>query len=233
MAKNSDLFHVGQSRRTSAALNVTMKNGAKLAKKIAKLAEGGETALKNTVSDYANRAPGWVKKGVRQHYGVDTEAIDKAGPKVQRGNGRTFTVGGTTVDGVSLEYKGKTLTTTHFNQSPSSVQSARQTKYQRIPGQAIRGAGAVAMIRQPRKYTVKATILKGHRASMKAGTFIATAKNATLPFQKTSASRYPVHPVRTLSVPQMISGKAKETIDSLIDENMEKRLEHHIERVMK
>ena len=81
----SDLFYTGQSRRTNGAFSVTMKDGAKLAKKLEKLKDGGETAIKRTVSDFTARAPAWVSKGIRQHYGVDTAAIKEAGPKTKRG----------------------------------------------------------------------------------------------------------------------------------------------------
>ena len=81
----SSLFYTGQSRRTNGAFSVTMKDGAKLAKKLEKLKDGGETAIKRTVSDFTSRAPAWVSKGIRQHYGVDTAAIKEAGPKTKRG----------------------------------------------------------------------------------------------------------------------------------------------------
>ena len=71
----SDLFHAGQSKRTGGSITVTMKNGTKLAKRLEKLKDGGETAIKYTISDFASRAPGWVTKGIRQHYGVDTAAL--------------------------------------------------------------------------------------------------------------------------------------------------------------
>lgn len=45
----SSLFYTGQSRRTNGAFSVTMKDGAKLAKKLEKLKDGGETAIKRTV----------------------------------------------------------------------------------------------------------------------------------------------------------------------------------------
>lgn len=80
-----DLFYTGASRHTSGSFTVTMKNGAKLAKQLEKLEHGGETALKRTVSDFSSRAPAWVSKGIRQHYGVDTAAINKAGPKRKKG----------------------------------------------------------------------------------------------------------------------------------------------------
>ena len=62
----SDLFHAGQARRTSGSITITMKNGKKLAKKLEKLKDGGETAIKRTVSDFTARAPAWVSKGIRQ-----------------------------------------------------------------------------------------------------------------------------------------------------------------------
>lgn len=218
----------------SGAFSVTMKDGAKLAQKIGKLKEGGETAIKRTVSDFTSRAPGWISKGIRQHYGVDTAAIKGAGPSTKKGATHVH-VAGIAVDAAALEYKGRTLTTTHFGQSPKAAPSGRQSKKIRVPGQAVKtdGGSPVAMISPPKKYTVKATIIKGNRASFAPGTFIASSNGATLPFQRKGTARTPVEAVRTLSVPQMISGKAKETIEQLISENIEKRFEHHVQQAMK
>lgn len=231
----SDLFYTGRSRRTSGAFSVTMRDGAKLAKKLEKLKDGGETAIKRTVSDFTARAPAWVSKGIRQHYGVDTAAIKEAGPRSKRG-ATSIRVSGVSVDGATLEYKGRTLTPIHFKMSPKSRPTAQQAKQLRVPGQAIATAkgSPVAMVRPPKKYTVKATILKGGRASMKPGTFIAAGNGGvSLPFQRTGEGRTPIEAVRTLSVPQMISGKAKETIEELIGTNLEKRFEHHVQQAMK
>lgn len=143
-------------------------------------------------------------------------------------------VAGISVDGASLEYKGRTLTPTHFNMSPKSQPTARQSKLLRIPGQALSTSSPVAMVRPPRKYSVKATILKGGRATMGRNTFV-TAGNggSVLPFQRTGGGRLPIEAVRTLSVPQMISGKAKDTIEELLSSNLQKRFEHHIAQAMK
>lgn len=90
------------------------------------------------------------------------------------------------------------------------------------------------MVRPPKKYTVKTTILKGGRSSLPLGTFIATRSGEpSLPFRRTGEGRTPVEAVRTLSVPQMISGQAKETIEELIADNLQKRFEHHIQQAMK
>lgn len=229
----SDLFFTGAARRTSGAFTVTMKNGDKLAKQLAKLEKGGETALQKTVNDFTSRAPAWVSKGIREHYGVDTAAINEAGPKKKKGASH-INVAGVSVAGASLEYKGRTLTPLHFKMSPKARPTTQQAKQIRVPGQTISTGSPVAMVRPPKKYTVRATIIKGSRAAMKQGTFIASGNGgSTLPFQRTGEGRTPIEAVRTLSVPQMISGRAKDTIEELISTNLEKRFEHYIQQAMK
>lgn len=221
------------------AFNVTMKDGKKLQKKLQKLENGGETAIKRTVSDFASRAPAWVSKGIRQHYGVDTAGVKAAGPRVVRGATHVH-VQGLQVDGVTLEYKGKTLTPIHFGMKPATQNPRGQSnKRGLIPGQKINfsgEAGQVATVRPPNPYTVKATILKGSRTTFSENTYLQKAGKGSgpiIPFQRQGDGRGPVHAVHTLSVPQMISGKAKETIDELIEENMQKRLENHVKQIMK
>lgn len=43
----------------------------------------------------------------------------------------------------------------------------------------------------------------------------------------------PIEVVRTLSVPQMIDGRASETIENKLSTELEKRFNHHIERAKK
>lgn len=213
--------------------SVNMKGGSELTRKLKRLEQGGENAIKRTVSDFSSRAPAWVSKGIREHYGVDTEAIKNAGPKKKRGT-TSVKVAGKKIDGGALEYFGPPLTLKHFNMSPKSVPTARASKQIKIPGQAIAGAGDVAMIRPPKKYKVKATIIRGERAKLPPSTFIASGNGgATLPFQRTGEGRMPIDAVRTLSVPQMIDGRARETIQETISEKLGERFQHHINQAMK
>lgn len=230
----SDLFYAGQRKNhTSGPLSVNMEGGAELVKKLRKLEKGGEVAIQRTVSDFTSRAPGWVSKGIREHYGVDTTAIKDAGPRKSRG-GVSVKVGGKAVDGAALEYRGRTLTPLHFKMAPRSQPTARQGDPILIPGQLIAGAGDVATIRPPKKYNVKATIIKGKRTNLPDGTFLAPVNGGnTLPFQKEGAGRGPIDAVRTLSVPQMIDGRARETIEETINEKLGGRLAHHIKQVTK
>lgn len=229
----SDIFKAGKRKyhRGSLSVSFTMSNSA--IKKFNKLSEGSKKAIENTVSDYASRAPGWVSKGIREHYGVDTAAIKDAAQKPKRGK-TSIHVAGISVDGVTLEYKGRTLTPIHFKMSPKDRPDKQQKKPIRIPGQLIADGSPVAMNRPPRKYTIKATIIKGQRAAMSSDTFLTAGQGGVvLPYQRTGDGRSPIEAIRTLSVPQMIDGRAHETINETINENISKRFKHHIERAMK
>lgn len=234
----SDLFRAGPARHTRGSFSVSLSGGSEVAKKLQKLRDGGEVAIKRTVSDFTTRGPGWVSKGIREHYGVDTAAIKEAAKRPSRGH-TSIRVAGVSVDGATLEYKGRTLTPIHFKMSPTTRNpKGLAKKPAKIPGQAISTGSPVAMVRPPMPFQVKATIIKGQRATMKPGTYLASSSKKSadapiLPFQRTGAGRTPVHAVRTLSVPQMISGKAKETIEELIGTNLEKRFEHHVQQAMK
>lgn len=54
-----------------------------------------------------------------------------------------------------------------------------------------------------------------------------------LPYQKSGDDRQPIEAVRTLSVPQMIDGRARETIEQTINTKLGERFNHHIERAMR
>lgn len=235
--------HTRQPRRTNRAFSVAMRNGTKLAKRLEKLKSGGKKAIKYTVSDFASNAPGWVSKGIRQHYGVDATTIKKARPHIKRG-GTSIKANGISVDGATLKYKGESLTPIHFKMSPSTPHpKGLQTRRNRIPGQAIAKKAAnpnapFGMARIPVPYQVKATIIKGQRVAMMPGTYLAPSSpknpnSPVLPFQRMDSGKNQIHSVRTLSVPQMIDGRAHDTIEQTINTKLESRFSHHIERAMK
>lgn len=118
------LFYTGQSRRTSGSFTVTCSGAKDIVKRLNKLENGGQTAIKKTVNDFMSRAPAWVSKGIREHYGVDTAAINEAKQQPRRGQS-SIQVAGVQVDSASLIYKGRTLTPTHFKMSPKSRPSQR------------------------------------------------------------------------------------------------------------
>lgn len=226
----------GAGNHTNGCFRVAMKDLDKTLRHFQKLEDGGETAIKRTVSDFVSRAPAWISKAVRQNYNVNAAGIKAAGPHVEQGAGADVGGGGLAVAGAALVYKGSPLTTTHFNQSPKAAPTGRQSRSIRVPGQAVNTAegSPVATINPPKKYTVKATIIKGSRVSLGSNVFIASGNGgSTLPFQKKSDARMPIEAVKTLSVPQMISGRAKEDVEKIIDEKLTQRFEHHVQQAMK
>lgn len=222
----------------SDLFNVKVKGQKDIVKQLRQLEQGGEKAVQRTVSDFRSRAPGWVSKGIREHYGVDTAAIKEAAKGAKRGR-PTFKVAGVQVDAVQLEYKGGLLTPLHFKMTPKTSNPKGLTEGKRsIPGQGVNfkktPPGQVATVKTPKPYTVKATIIKGQRASMPPGTFVSPGKgDVNLPFQRRGEARKPLNVIRTLSVPQMIDGRARETIERNINEGLEKRFQHHVEQAMK
>lgn len=230
---SDELFRTGRAKRTSGGFTVACAGGNDLVKRLRKLENGGEVAIKRTVNDFTTRAPAWVSKSIREHYGVDTAAIKDAAKKPKRGK-TSIKVAGVTVDGATLEYRGRTLTPVHFKMSPKKTPDTQQRNTIRVPGQAIAEGSPVAMINPPKAYKVKATIIKSKRATLPAGTFIAPGNGgAVLPFQRTGPGRMPIEAVRTLSVPQMIDGRARESIEQRIGEELGKRFEHHIQQATK
>lgn len=229
----SDLFRTGRAQNTRSSMSVSCLGGDAIVKRLKQLEDGGKVAIERTVSDFTTRAPGWVSKGIREHYGVDTAAIKDAARRPSRGK-TTIKVAGVTVAGATLEYKGRTLTPIHFKLSPKAMPKNQQKDPIRVPGQAISTGSPVAMVRPPKAYKVKATIIKGQRVSLPPGTFI-TAGNGgvNLPYQRTGEGRGPIEAVRTLSVPQMIDGRARQTIEGTISTKLGERFQHHIERVIK
>ena len=226
------LLYTGQSRRTSGSFTVTCSGAKDIVKRLNKLENGGQTAIKKTVNGFMSRAPAWVSKGIRQHYGVDTAAIKRAGPRKKRG-ATHINVAGVSVDGATLEYKGRTLTLTHFKMSPKKQPKRKDRRRILIPGQALRNPTEVANIRPPYPYQITAQIILGKKSNLPPGSFIGDGKTPAIPFQRTGSGRMPLEAIHTLSVPQMIDGKARQTIETTISENLGKRFNHYIDQVMK
>jgi hypothetical protein len=166
-------------------------------------------ALEATTKDFKSRAPSKISKRIREVYGVKTADI-KATQKGARTNG-TINVAGINVDNVELAYSGRLLTPTHFNMTPKTRPASK-------------------------KYTVKATIKKGHKTVLSSRAFLALSGKAgsiQIPFQRVGTSRYPIKAIKTLSVPQMITNETDgvaENISKDINELLNSRLEHNIKR---
>ena len=170
---------------------------------------------------------------------VATEVAKAYGVKkgeISGGKLGSMQVKGKSFNQLRVIYKGRVLTPTHFSMSPTAPKPNR---------------GA---------YTLKATIIKGHRAEMGKIKKLtkkqkkALTKNFTssgmqtstsspimlmptgstyIPFQRVSTNRKDVVAIKTLSLPQMVSSKrTEEGIQTAINDGLQKRLDHYMKRYM-
>lgn len=87
---------------------------------------------------------------------------------------------------------------------------------------------------QNKKYKIKVTIKRGHRKQIviSPNAFLpaagASARNMQI-FARQGAARLPVVALHTLSVPQMVTGDAKEQIEQESAQKLQERIQHEIQ----
>ena len=191
-----------------SSMTIEITNTKTIMKDIVKKQANGAKAVNAVCKEFKTRAPAWISQAITQDYTIKKKDINsnKKGAKVAG----KIKVAGVSVDNIQIEYQGRLLTPTHFKMTPR--------------------------VRPQRKYVVRAEIKKGAKKVLGSRVFLGgTGGEIQIPFQREEgAGRLPIKAVKTVSVPQMIS--AEETsmkIQELIDENMKKRLDHHIDRFNK
>lgn len=195
-----------------------------LVAQLEKKEQGARRALQSTMNDLKKRAPAKVSAAVVKRYAIKKGDIPKPGAG-NGGGASSASASGEDVGSFALTYTGRLMTPLHFRMSPSA-----------------RPAGG-------RKYTIKATILKGSRTTIGHGgrpgseggayarpndsPYILAAGNGgvTLPFQRKGDRLAKVF--RTVSVPQMVGHDevAAEAIDG-IRGIAESRLNHYLSRYL-
>lgn len=197
--------------------------------------------LEQTIADYKRRMPGWIAEEVVKEYNIT--ASGRALKKMQ-------SIGGVSVYGSSLDtgikFSGRALSAHHFGMTPNKVKAYKKLgkrKRKNIPGGGIQfqgKAGPVAtMSRMPATYDITVEIHKGQREKLKGEYdtpwFLAKAKNGVvLPFQRKPDNK--ITSATTTSLPQMVSYDKvtlKPYIADAIRPDMEKRLNHYIDRNMR
>ena len=99
--------------------SVTMRDGDKLEKRLKKLKTGCETAITRTVSDFRTRAPGWVNKGIRQHYGVDQAGVKSASVRIKNTASGTNTLSGLSIELLSSKLSAEESVTLNADDIPA------------------------------------------------------------------------------------------------------------------
>lgn len=193
--------------------DVKMPNFSKMVGNLKALNKDADKAVGRTIADCKTRAPAQVTKAVTAVYGIKSGEVTEAGKGAKKGAKTvgSIKVSGVNVDSVQLIYQGRLLTPVHFSMTPKK-----------------RPEGG-------KKYTVKAAVYKGKKKALGSSVFLAPSGSAgttEIPFKRTTAKRYPIEAVKTVSIPQMITNETVAAdIQVRMDELLENRLKHNTERI--
>ena len=173
-----------------------------------------EKVLVATGRDMKARVPGWAADEVRKVYNIQKKEITPKKGSPKKMAGRIF-VKGKLLSDVAIAYSGRTLTPVHFGMRPKALTKGKGKRRKRKP--------------------ITVEIKKGQRKSLGPSVFLGSNRGGGyIPFKRTGAKRYPIESVKTLSLPQMVDNPTvNESINTKIDTEMAKRLEHNIQRFMK
>ena len=200
-------------------LTIEAKNLRQISKQLENRIEPAKKVLTATGNDMKKRVPGWVSTEVTGVYNIKKAEVMPA-KKGKDGKWNktagSVRVAGTTVSSVTITYSGRVLTPTHFGMKPKKLTPGAKGKKRKRP-------------------LVSAEIKKGQRKVLGSAVFLGNNRGGGyIPFKRSSAKRYPVESVKTLSLPQMIDNpNVREQIEDKVNEELAKRLEHNISRFMK
>ena len=165
-------------------------------------------AVNATSRDFKSRAPSWISQEVNKQYTIKKKdvATSKKGTRVKG----KVKVAGVVLDNTEIQYIGTVLTPTHFKMTP------------RV---------------RPKKshYVVNVEIMRGKKKSLPSNVFLGgTGSDIQIPFRRETKRRLPIKALKTISVPQMITQqKVSKNIQKRITVELDKRLEHNLQRFSK
>ena len=197
-----------------------------------KMKKGSENVIKRTVSDISKRAPGWVASEVVQVYGIKKGEITPSSKGKKAGN---ISVRGETIASLQLVYRGRVLTPTHFGMTPKAPPDRGYTlKASILKGNKATLGKVKKLTKKQRAALGKNFTRSGTKSSNHSPIMLMRTGGTYIPFQRKSQNRKDLEAIKTVSVPQMVSNEKTEPgISKTLNENIEKRFHHHLSRMMK
>lgn len=202
------------ARDMMRSLTISLNGLKKIEKELGKMSAQSEKVLRATGRDMKSRIPGYVAQEVIKTYGIKKSEIIPSKKSPRKMAGKIF-LRGDMVSEVTVTYKGRLLTPVHFSMTPKK------------PDQKGKRIG--------RRKMIKATIKDKQKKVLHSQAFLGTNRGSGyIPFRREGKARKPIVPIKTVSLPQMVSNATvNERIEKRINVELEKRLEHNIERFMK
>lgn len=221
------------------AVTVQIKDMKKLQRQLKALGKAPQRVINSTIGDMKKRVPPWIAAEVSQVYGVKKAEI--TGQKIGE-----VKVLGSRLDNIVIAYQGRMLTPVHFGMSPPAPKEARGAYT--LKATIIRGQrktiGKVKKLTKKQKKNVGRNFThKGTQNSPTSPNMLLStgAKRADavqyIPFQRTQqvtrGKKGVWEKFTAVSLPQMVSSKrTAPNIQKAINEGLEKRMDHYMERYM-
>lgn len=197
----------------SNSMKVVIDGYDEVIKEIQSMKAKSEKIVNRTVADFKSRGPGWVSQEVTKEYGISKKDVNETKKGVIKGRSK-IRIKGAKLDDISIVYRGRLLTPTHFSMKPT-MRPAKNKPYV-----------VTAIIKKS-----KGRVALGNRVFLKE-----SGKQGTkqIPFQREGKERYPINAVKTVSVPQMITNESvKKNINERVNTELGKRLQHHLKQARK
>lgn len=189
-------------------------------KRLGKYENAAQKILLTTGNDLRSRVPGRVATDVRTVYGIKKADImpAKKGDKVRRAG--KIRVSGSTVSNVSFVYTGHRLSVARFQMKPAAPI---------VKGVPVKQRKPVSVKIKKQRKTIDGVFVGYTGARPEPG----QKKMNYIAFRRKTKKRYPIEPVRTLSLPQMVDNpNVNELIREDINDMIVKRLNHNIKRFL-
>lgn len=216
------------------AITVEVKDMKKLQKQIKKIEAAPQKVINSTIGDMKKRVSPWIAAEVSKTYGIKKAKI--TGQKVG-----SVRVRGNRLDDVQITYTGRVLTPTHFSMSPTAPKQggsytlkATVIKCQRSTLGKVKKLTKKQRAALGKNFRKEGTRSSDHSPIMLMHTGAGSEdKTQYIPFQRKSKNRSDVEVIKTLSLPQMVSSeRTAPNIEKAINEGLEKRMDHYMERYM-
>lgn len=215
------------------SVKVKMDDAAALAE-LRKIAVDSEKALNRTMKDIKSRGQTWIAKGVSKDYNL-TSAQVKGLSKLK--------ISGDGLGSIEFQYTGRVLSPAHFKMSPTAPKPGAYTIKATIKrGQRVTIGHVKKLTKKQRKNIGRNFTRQGTRNSPTSPPMLVSTGNkreggtSHIPFQRTKQPGNFDKVIKTLSVPQMIQdgqGNTKPSVKKILNENIEKRFNHHMDQVMR
>lgn len=210
-------------------MDIKLKGYEEVKKKIKNIEKQGAIVTKRTISDIRKRAPGWVATSITKTYNIKKSEI--SGSQKNKKPAGKVKVEGEKVDELQLVYEGRLLTPVHFGMTPKKPPAGGRSYT--LKAKIFKNKQVVIGRYNKKKIPGGPYSERSHNILMPTGAK-SPDKVSHIPFQRMSKNRKDIKKFTTLSIPQMITNEeVANDIRATLNENIEKRLDHHMQSAMK